>query len=317
MSDEPAAAVAPAAPEVVPAAEAVPAEPAAAVEEPTKEAKPVAVVDGPDPSSPLVDKLSTQDKTAIKALRAKLPEILKSAYEDTSKPERTTTTIWGVTLDPASPPSAKEFIVYYKFLKARNMSVDAARDMLLATLRWRDEMDIDAIMKEEFPEDVFGTLGRISGKDKEGRPVTYNLYGEVKDNKAVFGDVKRFIRWRVQLMEKGVALLDFETVDQMVQVHDYTGVSSSSRTPESKAAASEASSVFGSHYPELLSRKFFVGVPTLMSWIFWVFKAIVPSQTFAKMTVVGTGSATIGKELEKVIEKKELPERYGGEGSKF
>ena len=30
---------------------------------------------------------------------------------------------------------------------------------------------------------------------------------------------KHLIRWRVQLMEKSIAQLDFETVDQMVQVH--------------------------------------------------------------------------------------------------
>lgn len=35
------------------------------------------------------------------------------------------------------------------------------------------------------------------------------------------------------------------------------------------------------------------------------------------MTVVGPGAATIGKELEKIIDKKQLPERYGGEGEKF
>lgn len=72
-------------------------------------------------------------------------------------------------------------------------------------------------------------------------------------------------------MERGVKLLDFENVDQMVQVHgqsrsslsdrlthpigilsDYEGVSLSSRTPESKAAAAEATNIFQSHYPELL-----------------------------------------------------------------
>ena len=58
-------------------------------------------------------------------------------------------------------------------------------------------------------------------KDKDGRPVTYNLYSEAKGpkNAEVFGDVKRFIRWRVQLMERGIELLDFENIGDMVQVH--------------------------------------------------------------------------------------------------
>ena len=108
--------------------------------------------------------------------------------------------------------------------------------MLIATLRWRDQFKVDEVMKEEFPADIFGKLGFIFGKDKRGGPVTYNLYGANKDLQAIFGDVQRFlryvydativwvasehlIRWRVQLMEKSIAQLDFETVDQMVQVH--------------------------------------------------------------------------------------------------
>ena len=53
-------------------------------------------------------------------------------------------------------------------------------------------------------------------------------------------------------MEESVLALNFETVDQMVQVHDYEGVSLSSRDANSKQAASEASSIFQNHYPEFL-----------------------------------------------------------------
>jgi hypothetical protein len=89
--------------------------------------------------------------------------------------------------------------------------------------------------------------------------------------------------------------------------------------------------VFGAHYPELLYKKYFVGVPFYLSWVFWVFKAIVPSavsdtfstlpnarhltapQTFAKMQVVGTGAEAIGKELSQVIDLSELPIKYNGQ----
>ena len=149
---------------------------------------------------------------------AKLPEIFAEVNKD--KPP-TSVNIWGVDLAPGSPPTAKEAIVLYKFLKARNMVLADAQTMLLATLKWRQEFDIDAVRAESFPEDVFGKLGVVAGKDKDGRPVTYNLYSEAKGpkNAEVFGDVKRFIRWRVQLMERGIELLDFETIGDMVQVH--------------------------------------------------------------------------------------------------
>lgn len=55
-------------------------------------------------------------------------------------------------------------------------------------------------------------------------------------------------------MEKGIQLLDFENIDQMIQIHDYEGVSMMSRDANQKAAASEASSIFQNHYPEFLVR---------------------------------------------------------------
>jgi len=50
---------------------------------------------------------------------------------------------------------------------------------------------------------------------------SYNIYGGNPDIKAVFSDVQRFLRWRVALMERSVALLDFTEVDQMIQIHGW------------------------------------------------------------------------------------------------
>lgn len=73
-------------------------------------------------------------------------------------------------------------------------------------------------------------------------------------------------------MEKCIAKLDFTEVDDMIQVHgeqdgpscgssytattDYEGVSLTSRTANSKNAASEATSIFQGHYPEFLVSNF-------------------------------------------------------------
>ena len=59
-------------------------------------------------------------------------------------------------------------------------------------------------------------------------------------------------------------------------------------------------------------KKFFVNVPSYMSWLFWIFKSILPAATFAKMSVVGSGSHPIGKALLPYISAEELPKRYGG-----
>lgn len=291
------------------------------------EAEPVAppaptpdVVEGPEPENKLTSSFTDEEWKALKEFRTQLPQIFTEAYNP-EKPDTKAApiTIWGVTIDPYAPnKDARVSVILMKFLRARNLNVKEAHTMLVATLRWRDEFNVDALMDEKFPEELFGNLGFVSGHDKEGRPVNYNLYGGHIDIKAVFSDVPRFLRWRVQLMENSIELLDFETLDQMVQVHDYDGVSfMSGRDANQKAAAAEASSIFQNHYPEFLARKFFLNVPTVLTWIFWLFKPMISANTLAKMTVVGSGPRTIGAAMLPVVPPDQLPKRYGGEAPDF
>ncbi|PPQ90753.1 hypothetical protein CVT25_010142 [Psilocybe cyanescens] len=260
--------------------------------------------------NPLTKKFTEAEWKALFEFRAQLPDIFAQAYPENSKARDLPVTIWGIAIHPATPQDdARVSVVLLKFLRARNLSVTEARDMLVNTLRWRESFNIEAALKEDFPEEVFGKLGYIYGKDKGGRPVAYNIYGGNSDLKAVFGDVQRFIRWRVAFMEKSVALLDFVEIDQMIQIHDYLGVSFTSRDANSKAAASEATNIFQSHYPELLYKKWFINIPAIFNWIFWLFKPLISANTLAKMSVVGTGHYAIKKALLPFIDSKELPER--------
>jgi hypothetical protein len=268
----------------------------------------------PEPQNKLTQKFTEAEWKALIEFRAQLHDAFAEAYPDQPNARETPITLWGITLDPANPQGdARVSVILMKFLRARHLSVREARAMLVNTLRWREEFDIKAALVEDFPKDIFGNVGYISGHDKEGRPVVYNIYGGKQDLKVVFGDVNRFIRWRVALMERSVTQLDFNEVDQTIQIHDYAGVTLSSRDANAKAAANEASNIFQSHYPELLYRKFFLNVPTVLSWIFWAFKAIVSAETLSKMSVVGTSKSSIKKALLPYIDLKELPTRYGGE----
>ena len=87
--------------------------------------------------------------------------------------------------------------------------------------------------------------------------MSYNFYGRVKADEvfAAPGSVEQFVRWRVQLMERAIDLLDLGNgVDTISQVHDYkdvsfftgSGVRQSSRT---------IITLFQDNYPEFLERK--------------------------------------------------------------
>ncbi|KAG0699906.1 CRAL-TRIO domain-containing protein [Suillus ampliporus] len=276
-----------------------------------------ALYDDEEPQNLLTEKFTDAEWKALKELRSNLSETFKEAFPEQEDAGSTPYNLWGVTINPMKPKDARVSVVLMKFLRARNMDPVEAKDMLISTLRWRKSFKVDEAMREKFPEDVFGKLGKTYGKDKDGHPIAYNLYGANKDLDAVFGDTQRFLRWRVAFMEESITLLDFETVDQMVQIHDYEGVSMSSRTPASKTAASEASSIFQGHYPEFLAKKFFVNVPSFLTWIFWIFKPLLSAATVAKMSVVGSGPKIIGSALLPLIPADQLPKRYGGDADEF
>jgi len=66
--------------------------------------------------------------------------------------------------------------------------------MFQTTLRWRKSFDVDGALTQTYPEKLFDSMGYIYGKDKEGRPVMYNIYGGNQDLKAIFSDVQLFLR---------------------------------------------------------------------------------------------------------------------------
>ncbi len=51
--------------------------------------------------------------------------------------------------------------------------MEAGREMLIKTLRWRHTFNTAAAQKETFPEEIFGGVCIQYGTDKEGRPITY------------------------------------------------------------------------------------------------------------------------------------------------
>ncbi|KAJ6527241.1 hypothetical protein DFH09DRAFT_1414501 [Mycena vulgaris] len=180
-----------------------PPQPGATPVPPTAEPTPApaAAPEIPEPQNALTEKFTGYEWKALAEFRKTVPDSLAKGY--TEKPDARTApiTLWGVQIDPANLVDARVSVVLMKFLRARTLNVTAASEMFVETLRWRDEFKVDSALKEEFPADVFGKLGHIFGRDKEGRPVVYNVYGGNSDLDAVFGDIDRFLRWRVAFME--------------------------------------------------------------------------------------------------------------------
>lgn len=236
--------------------------------------------------------------------------------------------VYGIHLNGDSRFHRK--LILQKFLRANANDVEKASTQLLNTLKWRKSFRPLGTLKETYSNKRFGGLGYIISVD--GVPespnktdiVCLNVYGNVKDNKNTFEDLDGFARWRVSLMEMSLAKLNLSAATepipnygegpdpyQCIQVHDYLSVSFLRQDPYAKKAASKAIELFGSYYPETLSRKFFVNVPTLMGWMFSAMKLVLSKETVKKFTVL-----TYGKDLAAELGQS-VPEVYGGKGGKL
>ncbi|KAK8252714.1 CRAL/TRIO domain-containing protein [Phyllosticta capitalensis] len=250
----------------------------------------------------------------LSKLLAELPALLKSTnYNE----------VYGISLKEEGDFHTK--LILQKFLRANSNNIDKAKDQLRETLEWRREFRPLEAMNAGFDKEIFDGLGYVM--EIEGVPestnkkdiVTFNVYGAVKDNKATFGNLEGFIRWRVALMEKGIAKLKLNEATvpipdfnqgpdpyQGIQVHDYLSVSFIRQDPHVKAASKRTIELFSKVYPETLSRKFFVNVPVVMGWMFAAMKVLLPKETVKKFTVLSYGNQ-LGAQLGAGI-----PEVYGG-----
>ncbi|KAL7916340.1 CRAL-TRIO domain-containing protein [Trichoderma velutinum] len=255
-------------------------------------------------------------ETPLAKFTARLADIIKeSAHSE----------MWGVELS-SDASHAPTQVILQKFLTANNGDLDSAEKQLAAALAWREKWQPTKLVSEAFNKDKFGGLGFVTNhKDEAGNNtvITWNIYGSVKDNKATFGDVTEFIKWRAALMELGVQQLHLNDITeplpedgtdkhQMLQVHDYRSVSFFRMDPAVKAASKETISVFSMAYPELLAHKYFVNVPAIMGWMFGAMKLFLAPATLRKFHPMTSGT-TLSTELKSIAPS--LPQEYGGSGS--
>ncbi|EWG39857.1 hypothetical protein FVEG_02522 [Fusarium verticillioides 7600] len=253
-------------------------------------------------------------ETPLTKLNARLEDIFtKTLHKE----------MWGVQLTNIDHVPTK--VVLQKFLRANNDDPVAAEKQLTQALEWRKKMNPTALVTQTFDRSKFGDLGYITvhkGENGKETIITWNIYGAVKDNKATFGNVEEFIKWRAAIMELSVQKLKLDQVTepipeggedpyQMIQVHDYLNVSFFRMDPAVKAASKETITVFSMAYPELLAHKYFVNVPGIMGWVFGAMKLFLAPATLRKFHPMTSGTS-LATELKGIVST--LPKEYGGQG---
>ncbi|XP_049371830.1 patellin-4 [Solanum verrucosum] len=223
--------------------------------------------------------------------------------------------IWGVPLLP-SKGDEKTNVVLLKFLRARDYKVNESFKMLKKTLQWRKDFNIQSILEEDLGSDL-APAAYMSGVDNQGHPICYNIFGVLDDeeiyNKTFGTEEKRnqFLRWRVQLMEKGIQQLDFKAggVSSLLQINDLKNSPGPSKK-EVRVATKQAVDLLQDNYPEFVAKNIFINVPF---WYYAVHSLLSPFLTQrTKSKFVFARPAKVTETLLKYIPIHEIPIQYGG-----
>ncbi|KAK6459898.1 CRAL-TRIO domain-containing protein [Scheffersomyces coipomensis] len=273
--------------------------------------------------------LTTEQLQKLNQLIESIPQIIKSL--DNSDYDE----IFGYRINSGD----KEYIeidkrneILLKFLIANKYDVTVTKDKLKQTLNWRNQFKpLHAAFESTFDSElkklgVITDFGTNDDSKKNLRVLTWNLYGNIKSPKELFEKFgaqpdtdeddsnSQFLKWRIGLMEKSLALIDFSDPNnhKIGQIHDYKNVSMFRMDPGMKASTSKIIDIFGNNYPELLSIKFFINVPSIMTWVFLFFKKlkIISPETLNKFEVLNNG------DLTSWINKSQLPKDYSGNSTK-
>ncbi|XP_015897403.3 patellin-6 [Ziziphus jujuba] len=249
-----------------------------------------------------ISNLRSSEKKALQELKDKL--MASDSCCDGS--------MWGT---PLLGGDEKADVILMKFLRARDFRVVDSYNMLQKCLSWRKEFGADNVLEEDLGfKELEGLVAYMHGYDREGHPVCYNAYGVFRDKdmyEKIFGDeekLKKFLRWRVQVLERGIKLLHFKPggVNSIIQVTDLKDMPKR----ELRVASNQILSLFQDNYPEMVARKIFINVPWYFSLLYSMFSPFLTQRTKSKFLISKEGN--VAETLYKFIRPEDIPVQYGG-----
>ncbi|KAM3750675.1 hypothetical protein ACB098_04G053000 [Castanea mollissima] len=157
----------------------------------------------------------------------------------------------------------------------------------------------------------------MHGFDRDGHPVCYNVYGEFQNKELyqkAFSDEEkrlRFLRWRIQFLERSIRKLDFKPggISTLVQVNDLKNSPGPNKW-ELRQATKQALQLLQDNYPEFVAKQVFINVPW---WYLAVNRMISPFLTQrTKSKFVFAGPSKSAETLLRYITAEQVPVKYGG-----
>ncbi|KAJ3242819.1 hypothetical protein HDU78_001137 [Chytriomyces hyalinus] len=246
------------------------------------------------PQLPTPASTTPEQESAITALHAAIPELVKELDTATDE-ERRILAVW-----------AGQPVIVRQFLRATMWDVAAAKKRLVATMKWRNEYKPDQITAEEVePEAVTGKQF-INGFDKTGRPQLF-LVPRNENTKTY----DRQIRFSVYMLERCIKLMP-EGVEKVAVIIDYENLSLFNATPLSVSMKYMA--VLSNHYPERLGVAVMVNASWYFSGFFKLLSPFLDPVTKSKLQFTKVNRSASAVTSDTASSKSEKPATEEGTG---
>ncbi|CAA3011139.1 patellin-3 [Olea europaea subsp. europaea] len=281
-----------------------------------KKKAPESLVSFKEESNKLSD-LSYFERKALEEFKTLVQEALNTGVFTLASPSDTSNlpeevSIWGVPL----LKDDRSDVILLKFLRARDFKVKESFTMLKNTIKWRKEINIDELIKEDLGDDLEKVVF-MHGQDKDGHLVCYNVYGEFQNKELyakTFGDDekrKKFLKWRIQFLERGIRNLDFTPggINTIFQISDLKNSPGPGKR-ELRIATKQALQVLQDNYPEFVTKQVFINVPWWYLAFYTMMSPFLTQRTKSKF-VFASPSRT-PETLFKYISPEHVPIQYGG-----
>ncbi|XP_058073741.1 SEC14 cytosolic factor-like [Magnolia sinica] len=163
-----------------------------------------------------------------------------------------------------------------RFLKAKGDSVKKAAKHLRACLSWRENIDTEHLIADEFSAELADGIAYVAGNDQEARPV---MVFRVKQDYQKLHSQKLYIRLLVFTLEVAIASMS-RNVEEFVLLFDASFFRSGSAFLNLLLATLK---IVSEYYPGRLHKAFVIDPPSLFSCL-W--KGVRPFVELSTVTMV-------------------------------
>jgi hypothetical protein len=171
-----------------------------------------------------------------------------------------------------------------RYLRARNMDVNKAHDMLAATLKWRKEHRVDELHRSEFVDCRYMKEGwvYVDGNDSQGRSVV--MFRKRRDSLPV-SESEVYLRYMTFVIETAIKNMK-NGQEQWIWVLDMTVYSPANAPPLSVTLS--VLQMLANHYPERLYKAYVVNAPSVFQFAYKIIYPFIDEVTRSKAEFVNT-----------------------------